>query len=163
MDIDTLLRKAGITAVYVTHDQAEAMALGDRIVVMDHGEIVQIGTPTQIYHAPANSFVADFVGSVNRLQGKVQGGLWRCGDAALPWPASAPAGGVVMVRPEDLRLAGMRPPGPSAGASPRAISSATARASWSISARARRWWSTPASAANSRWLRRCICASTRPP
>ncbi|HEX4329111.1 MAG TPA: ABC transporter ATP-binding protein [Burkholderiales bacterium] len=104
VDIDALLRKAGITAIYVTHDQAEAMALGDRIVVMDHGEIVQIGTPTQIYHAPANAFVADFVGSVNRLQGRVEGGLWRCGDAALPWPASAPAGGVVMVRPEDLRL-----------------------------------------------------------
>ncbi|MDB5805021.1 MAG: transporter ATP-binding protein [Betaproteobacteria bacterium] len=104
VDIDTLLRKAGITAIYVTHDQAEAMALGDRIVVMDHGEIVQIGSPTQIYHAPANAFVADFVGSVNRLQGNVQDGVWRCGNAALPWPADAPVGGVVMVRPEDLRL-----------------------------------------------------------
>jgi putative spermidine/putrescine transport system ATP-binding protein len=81
------------------------MALGDRIVVMDHGEIVQIGTPTQIYHAPANAFVADFVGSVNRLQGRVEDGLWRCGNAALPWPAGAPAGGMVMVRPEDLRVA----------------------------------------------------------
>jgi putative spermidine/putrescine transport system ATP-binding protein len=105
VDIDTLLRKAGITAIYVTHDQAEAMALGDRIVVMDHGEIVQIGTPTQIYHAPANAFVADFVGSVNRLQGRVEDGLWRCGNAALPWPAGAPASGLVMVRPEDLRVA----------------------------------------------------------
>jgi len=104
VDIDTLLRRAGITAIYVTHDQAEAMALGDRIVVMDHGEIAQIGTPTQIYHAPANAFVADFVGSVNRLQGQVRDGMWRCGNAALPWPAGAPAGGVVMVRPEDLRL-----------------------------------------------------------
>jgi len=105
VDIDTLLRRAGITAIYVTHDQAEAMALGDRIVVMDHGEIAQIGTPTQIYHAPANAFVADFVGSVNRLQGRVEDGLWRCGNAALPWPAGAPASGLVMVRPEDLRVA----------------------------------------------------------
>jgi putative spermidine/putrescine transport system ATP-binding protein len=109
VDIDTLLRKAGITAIYVTHDQAEAMALGDRIVVMDHGEIVQIGTPTEIYHSPANAFVADFVGSVNRLQGRVENNVWRCGNAALPWPAGVPAdaaGGVVMVRPEDLRVAG---------------------------------------------------------
>jgi putative spermidine/putrescine transport system ATP-binding protein len=108
VDIDDLLRKAGITAIYVTHDQAEAMALGDRIVVMDHGEIVQIGTPTQIYHAPANAFVADFVGSVNRLKGRVENGIWRCGNAALPWPpgvpTDAPAGGMVMVRPEDMRV-----------------------------------------------------------
>ncbi|HEY4375101.1 MAG TPA: ABC transporter ATP-binding protein [Burkholderiales bacterium] len=110
VDIDALLTRAGITAIYVTHDQAEAMALGDRIVVMDHGEIVQIGTPTEIYHSPANAFVADFVGSVNRLQGKVENGLWRCGNATLPWPqgssAGAPASGVVMVRPEDVRIAG---------------------------------------------------------
>jgi len=105
VDIDTLLRKAGITAIYVTHDQAEAMALGDRVVVMDHGEIVQIGTPTQIYHAPANAFVADFVGSVNRLRGEVSAGLWRCGNAVLPWPEGVPTGGEVMVRPEDIRLA----------------------------------------------------------
>jgi len=111
VDLDALLRKAGITAIYVTHDQAEAMALGDRIVVMDHGEIVQIGTPTQIYHAPASAFVADFVGSVNRLRGDVSDGQWRCGNAVLPWPAHVPAAAtpgdaVVMVRPEDLRLAG---------------------------------------------------------
>ena len=104
VDIDALLRRAGITAIYVTHDQAEAMALGDRIVVMDHGEIVQIGTPTEIYHRPANAFVADFVGSVNRLEGVLEGGVWRCGDLALPWPAGAPEGKVVMVCPEDVRL-----------------------------------------------------------
>jgi putative spermidine/putrescine transport system ATP-binding protein len=106
VDIDALLRRAGITAIYVTHDQAEAMALGDRIVVMDHGEIVQIGTPTGIYHRPANAFVADFVGSVNRLKGEVQGGNWRCGNFTLAWPAGAPAGDILMVRPEDVRLSG---------------------------------------------------------
>jgi putative spermidine/putrescine transport system ATP-binding protein len=106
VDIDALLRRAGITAIYVTHDQAEAMALGDRIVVMDHGEIVQIGTPMEIYHRPASAFVADFVGSVNRLRGEVRDGLWHCGNLALPWPAHAPAGNVFMVRPEDIRLAG---------------------------------------------------------
>jgi putative spermidine/putrescine transport system ATP-binding protein len=64
-DINALLRGLGITAVYVTHDQAEAMALGDRIAVMDRGRISQIGTPKQIYFNPANAFVADFIGTLN--------------------------------------------------------------------------------------------------
>ena len=67
VEIDMLLRSIGITAVYVTHDQAEAMALGDRIVVMSQGLIAQIGSPRQIYFNPANRFVADFVGTVNCL------------------------------------------------------------------------------------------------
>jgi putative spermidine/putrescine transport system ATP-binding protein len=69
MEIDTLLRQLNITAIYVTHDQAEAMALGDRIVVMSKGKIAQIGTPREIYHQPANSFVADFIGTINKLPG----------------------------------------------------------------------------------------------
>ena len=67
VEIDTLLRSLGITAIYVTHDQAEAMALGDRIVVMSNGKIAQIGSPREIYYHPINSFVADFVGTVNCL------------------------------------------------------------------------------------------------
>jgi len=66
VEIDRLLRSLGITAVYVTHDQAEAMALGDRIVVMEKGRIAQAGTPQQIYHHPASAFVADFIGTMNR-------------------------------------------------------------------------------------------------
>lgn len=67
VEIDMLLRSIGITAVYVTHDQAEAMALGDRIVVMDQGRVSQVGTPKQIYFSPENRFVAEFVGILNRL------------------------------------------------------------------------------------------------
>jgi putative spermidine/putrescine transport system ATP-binding protein len=67
VEIDMLLRSIGITAVYVTHDQAEAMALGDRIVVMSKGEIAQIGNPRDVYFNPANRFVADFIGTVNRM------------------------------------------------------------------------------------------------
>jgi len=67
VEIDELLRHLGITAIYVTHDQAEAMALGDRIVVMSKGQIAQIGTPQEIYFQPANDFVADFIGTVNRV------------------------------------------------------------------------------------------------
>ena len=67
VEIDILLRNLGITAIYVTHDQSEAMALGDRIVVMSNGQISQIGTPRNIYYNPANEFVADFIGTVNRI------------------------------------------------------------------------------------------------
>src|SRR6266536_650179 len=62
-DLKEFQRQVGITTIYVTHDQVEAMGLGDRIAVLDKGKIQQIGTPDQIYHHPANTFVATFVGS----------------------------------------------------------------------------------------------------
>ncbi|WP_428943725.1 ABC transporter ATP-binding protein [Pantoea sp. FN060301] len=67
-DIALLLRQLKITAVYVTHDQQEAMALGDRIAVLERGRIAQIGTPREIYQQPATRFVADFVGAINCVQ-----------------------------------------------------------------------------------------------
>ena len=67
VDINALLRSLGITTVYVTHDQAEAMALGDRIAVMEKGRISQVGTPRDIYFRPANAFVADFIGTMNTV------------------------------------------------------------------------------------------------
>ncbi|MCV3773670.1 ABC transporter ATP-binding protein [Enterobacter sp. RD4-1-1] len=84
-DIGSLLEQLGITAVYVTHDQQEAMALGDRIAVMRHGRIEQIGTPREIYHHPATPFVADFVGSVNRLS-LPDGDLWFRPEDIQPGP-----------------------------------------------------------------------------
>lgn len=77
IDIDRLLRQLGITAVYVTHDQAEAMSLGDRIVVMRHGRVAQVGTPRTIYFEPGDPFVADFIGTMNRLDGVVRGGVFE--------------------------------------------------------------------------------------
>ncbi|MCP4396127.1 MAG: ABC transporter ATP-binding protein [bacterium] len=74
VEIDTLLRSLGITAIYVTHDQAEAMSLGDRIVVMDHGRVAQIGTPREIYFQPKTQYVAQFIGTINRLQCVKQAG-----------------------------------------------------------------------------------------
>ena len=70
-EIKSLVRRMGITAVYVTHDQAEAMVISDRIAVMESGNIVQIGTPQDIYQAPANKFVADFIGTMNFLDGEI--------------------------------------------------------------------------------------------
>ena len=67
-ELNRLLRTLGITTIYVTHDQAEAMALGDRIVVMRKGTIAQIGAPRDIYFAPVGRFVAEFVGAANILE-----------------------------------------------------------------------------------------------
>lgn len=70
-EIRQIQQKVGITAIYVTHDQSEAMALSDRIIVMNKGFISQIGTPKEIYYHPQNEFVADFIGEVNFLPAKV--------------------------------------------------------------------------------------------
>jgi putative spermidine/putrescine transport system ATP-binding protein len=77
VEIDRLLRSLGITTVYVTHDQAEAMALGDRIAVMAEGRIAQVGTPQQVYNEPADAFVADFIGTMNRIDGQPADGALR--------------------------------------------------------------------------------------
>jgi putative spermidine/putrescine transport system ATP-binding protein len=104
LEIDALLRQLGTTAVYVTHDQAEAMALGDRVVVMTHGRIAQIGTPVDIYHRPANRFVADFVGLMNRVEGLAGDGWLTCRGGRIPLAGSqGPA--TALFRPETARLA----------------------------------------------------------
>jgi len=70
-EIKSLVRRMGITAVYVTHDQAEAMVISDRIVVMESGNVAQIGSPEEIYDQPTNRFVADFIGTTNLIAGEV--------------------------------------------------------------------------------------------
>jgi putative spermidine/putrescine transport system ATP-binding protein len=101
LEIDALLRRLHITSVYVTHDQAEAMALGDRIVVMSEGRIAQIGSPREIYFRPQTAFVADFIGTTNRLSGVASDGLLKVAGGDLTW--GGPDGPVtVMCRPEDV-------------------------------------------------------------
>lgn len=116
LEIDTLLRSLKITAIYVTHDQAEAMALGDRIVVMEHGRVAQTGAPRDIYQKPATRFVADFIGTMNRLSGGARNGVFTCRAGDLPW-ADAPAGGVteILFRPEDIRITAPGEPAPLRG------------------------------------------------
>ncbi len=70
-EIKSLVRRMHITTVYVTHDQAEAMVISDRIALMDAGNIVQVGTPEEIYKKPANRFVADFIGTTNFISGEI--------------------------------------------------------------------------------------------
>lgn len=105
VDIDSLLRRLGITAVYVTHDQAEAMSLGDRIVVMNKGKAVQVGTPREIYFKPADAFVADFIGTMNRITGQVGDGLFSAKGGQVPWPGHAAGALEILFRPENVELA----------------------------------------------------------
>jgi len=105
IEIDELLRRLGITAVYVTHDQAEAMALGDRIVVMEHGKVAQIGTPRDIYQRPATLFVADFIGTMNRVAGHVSHGAFVTSAGSIPWPEAPARATEAMFRPQDVSIA----------------------------------------------------------
>ena len=104
-ELNRLLRSLDITTIYVTHDQAEAMELGDRIVVMRKGVIAQIGAPRDIYFAPRSRFVAEFVGAANILEAPVADGhlVLPGGRLALPGTADT-AVAVVMVRPETIRI-----------------------------------------------------------
>ena len=93
------------TAIYVTHDQSEAMAIADRVVVMNHGRVEQIGDPPQLYETPTTPFSAAFVGSRNALRLPVREGRLRLGEAFdVAAPAGAGATAVVFFRPEDVEL-----------------------------------------------------------
>ncbi len=105
--IKHLHHSLGVTTIYVTHDQIEAMTLADRVVVMSRARIQQIGTPQDIYERPANLFVAGFIGSppMNLVPGSLQGGVFSAPGVRVAGFAAADAASVVLgVRPEDLGL-----------------------------------------------------------
>ena len=106
-ELKRIHQRLGITTIYVTHDQTEAMTLGDRIVVMSAGEVQQVGHPSDVYREPANVFVAGFIGSppMNLLRGQVRDGRVEAGDLSFD-RAGAPMGEVVVgLRPDTLRPA----------------------------------------------------------
>lgn len=107
-EIKNLHKTTGASIVYVTHDQIEAMTLASRIVVLKGGDIQQIGTPQEIYDRPANTFVADFMGSppMNIIPAQVSGGRLIMGDMSLPAPEGLPAQVQVGIRPEYLTAGG---------------------------------------------------------
>ena len=117
-ELKALQRQLGITTLYVTHDQEEALSLSDRVVVMDHGRVQQVGAPETIYRRPLNRFVAEFVGHANLLDVRVTAAgagthveataagravSVRLPDERRPAPGAA---GLAMVRPEHVRLGG---------------------------------------------------------
>jgi ABC-type Fe3+/spermidine/putrescine transport system ATPase subunit len=106
-ELRALVRELGITAVFVTHDQEEAFDLSDRIAVMEAGRLRQVGTPRELYHSPADRFVAGFVGRVNELPvTATDEGLRLPGKVRWPLPADAGLRGpaLLLVRPEALAL-----------------------------------------------------------
>ena len=106
-EIRKIQQETGITAVFVTHDQEEALAVADRVAVMNAGRIEQIGTPEDLYLRPASEFVAGFVGHSNRVEGVLEHGRVTVAGQDLPvLPGAVPDGPVLaFVRPEDVLLA----------------------------------------------------------
>jgi putative spermidine/putrescine transport system ATP-binding protein len=104
-ELNRLLRALGITTIYVTHDQSEAMELGDRIVVMRKGAIAQIGSPREIYFTPESRFVAEFIGAANIVEAAIENGHLVLPGGRLPvqCDANVPAA-VAMIRPETIRV-----------------------------------------------------------
>ncbi|GAA0563554.1 putative 2-aminoethylphosphonate ABC transporter ATP-binding protein [Halomonas salifodinae] len=109
--IKALQARLGVTTIMVTHDQEEALAMADRIVVMNHGTIEQVGTPAEIYRQPASAFVAEFIGSMNFLEVRPDGAhALRLGRRRLDCPAHDCAGDEharLAIRPEAVKLCAM--------------------------------------------------------
>ncbi len=104
-EIRALQNQLGVTTIMVTHDQEEALSVADRIVVMNHGVIEQVGTPMQVYRDPATPFVADFVGKINVLPGRLEPGrAVQIGTRRFECAVDADAARDVKVylRPEDV-------------------------------------------------------------
>ncbi len=108
IEIKALQRRLGTTAVYVTHDQVEAMTMADRIIVLNAGQIEQIGTPSEIYHNPASTFVASFMGAppMNLIEAQVDAQKVSINgyDGIMPAPASYIGPVTMGIRPEDVEL-----------------------------------------------------------
>ncbi|PHP26300.1 ABC transporter ATP-binding protein [Limimaricola cinnabarinus] len=108
IEIKALQRRLGVTSIYVTHDQVEAMTMADRIIVLNGGVIEQIGTPAEIYHSPASTFVASFMGAppMNLIEAAFETGAVRLPDGTAVMDAPGGRSGPITlgIRPEDVRL-----------------------------------------------------------
>jgi sn-glycerol 3-phosphate transport system ATP-binding protein len=106
-ELKRIHQRLGITTIYVTHDQVEAMTLGDRIVVMSAGRVQQIGRPQEVYRRPANLFVAGFIGSppMNLVRATVSRGRIQAGDLSIAANGAADGDVALGLRPQDLRIA----------------------------------------------------------
>ena len=108
IELKKIQKRLGITFIYVTHDQEEALTMSDTVVVMNHGEIQQIGTPEDIYNEPVNAFVADFIGESNIIDGvmradyfvEIGGVVFECEDAGFGTDKLVD----VVIRPEDIKV-----------------------------------------------------------
>ena len=105
-DLHDLLRRTKTTAVLVTHDHDEALAMADQIAVLNNGRLEQLDTPEAMYHTPATPFVADFVGQADFIPGTIENGTVRTEIGDFPNQAGYPSGArvVVMIRPDDIHI-----------------------------------------------------------
>src|SRR5262249_22484910 len=104
IELKSMQREVGISFVFVTHDQEEAMVMSDRIALLRTGELEQVATPREIYRRPATAYTAQFIGRTNLLRAEVRDGVARC--HSLCWPTKLPAGPALFsLRPEDVRAA----------------------------------------------------------
>jgi ABC-type Fe3+/spermidine/putrescine transport system ATPase subunit len=106
VEVRRLQRRVGITTIYVTHDQEEALAIADRVVLMNRGVVAQAGTPEQVYLEPATEFVADFLGVGNRLEARAESGALHLEGQRLPYGGPVRGPVLVILRSSDLGLAG---------------------------------------------------------
>ena len=102
-EIRSLQKRLGITTVFVTHDQQEAMAISDRVAVMRSGQVEQLGSPRELYQNPKNSFVARFVGISNQIKSTKIGDAWKVLGSSVSGPAEFNTG-VAFIRPEDIKI-----------------------------------------------------------
>jgi len=106
-ELAALHKKLGVTSVYVTHDQVEAMTLGDRIAVINNGEIQDVGKPMEIYKKPKNLFVAGFIGSppMNLIEGEIKEGVFISEDISFPIKNTSISGRITIgIRPEKIKI-----------------------------------------------------------
>jgi ABC-type Fe3+/spermidine/putrescine transport system ATPase subunit len=103
-ELRRLQKQVGITAIYVTHDQEEALALADTVVLMDQGTIVQTGTPQEIYLKPTTAFVAEFLGVSNQLEGEAADGKLVVTGQAIPYAGAARGRVAVIFRASDIQM-----------------------------------------------------------
>jgi len=103
-ELRRLQKQVGITAIYVTHDQEEALALADTVVLMDQGTIVQTGTPQEIYLKPTTAFVAEFLGVSNQLKGEAADGKLVVAGQAIPYAGAARGRVAVIFRASDTKM-----------------------------------------------------------
>src|ERR1700729_2787147 len=109
VELKSLQREVGISFIFVTHDQEEAMVMSDRIALLRSGQLDQVATPREIYKHPATAYVAQFIGHTNLLKGEVRSGVVICGP--LTWSAALPDGSAQFsLRPEAIRLASKNMP-----------------------------------------------------
>jgi ABC-type Fe3+/spermidine/putrescine transport system ATPase subunit len=104
VEFKSLQREVGITFIFVTHDQEEAMALSDRIALLRAGRLEQVAEPREIYGQPATAYAAQFIGQTNLLRAEVRDGIATAGP--ITWPSAGPPGAATFsLRPESIRLA----------------------------------------------------------